>query len=97
MAVGHGGHHGLEPGGDESAATAAATLTASAAAAADWTAAFQVIIAHQFNSFERTDRAKVINLIKTLILTCRIATVWPKELAQTQFVLLQNDPKCHLD
>ena len=44
MAVGHGGHHGLDPGGDESAATAAATLTASAAAAADWTAAFQVII-----------------------------------------------------
>ena len=75
MAVGHGGHHGLDPGGDESAATAAATLTASAAAAADWTAAFQVIITtYRLNFFDHCYRAKVQSLIKTLILLGRITT-----------------------
>ena len=74
MAVGHGGHHGLDPGGDESAATAAATLTASAAAAADWTAAFQVINTLRLNFFEHCYRAKVQSLIKTLILIGRIST-----------------------
>ena len=68
MAVGHGGHHGLDPGGDESAATAAATLTASAAAAADWTAAFQVINTHRLYFLAiATDKNVLVEIMNTII------------------------------